>query len=138
MKRRLDVAKAPCKSCPYRKDVPSGVWAAREYDKLPRYDGSISEQAFGGGMAPFYCHQQNGKLCAGWVGCHGPDHLLALRLQAAFVTKAVWEYVSPVKLFKSGAEACAHGKRAIMRPGKRARRVVAQLSRKRERQEAAK
>jgi hypothetical protein len=30
--------KYPCPSCPYRKDVPSGVWAPEEYDKLPAYD----------------------------------------------------------------------------------------------------
>ena len=31
-------AKSPCGSCPYRQDVPSGVWAASEYEKLPAYD----------------------------------------------------------------------------------------------------
>lgn len=127
---RLDVGKAPCGSCPYRKDVPSGVWAAHEYDKLPAYDGSIGDQLFRGGRAAFYCHQQDGKLCAGWVGCHGPDNLLALRLNAAFVTKAVWQFVSPVPLFKSGAEACAHGKKAIMRPGRKARHMVGKLVKK--------
>jgi hypothetical protein len=40
--------------------------------------------------------------------------------------------VSPVPLFKSGAAAAAHGKRAIKRPGVRARRVIERLVRKRE------
>jgi hypothetical protein len=31
-------APKPCESCPYRKDVPSGVWSEGEYRKLPQYD----------------------------------------------------------------------------------------------------
>lgn len=130
----LTCAKAPCKSCPYRRDVPSGVWAANEYDKLPAYDGEIHEQITKeGALARFDCHQDNGKLCAGWVGAHGAHNLFSLRIQAAHVDPSVWDYKSPVPLFKSGAAACAHGKRAIQRPGKKARRTIDQLSRKRER-----
>lgn len=119
-------AKAPCKSCPYRRDVPSGVWAATEYAKLALYDGSMLDQ-LEGGRALFMCHQNDGHLCAGWVGCHGPDNLLALRLNA--VDDSVWGYVSPVKLFKSGAQAAAHGVRAIARPGTRAIAMIGRLAR---------
>lgn len=119
-------AKAPCKSCPYRRDVPSGIWAAGEYAKLPFYDGSMLDQ-MEGGRALFMCHQNDGHLCAGWVGCHGPDSLLALRLNA--VDASVWSYVSPVRLFRSGAQAAAHGMRAIHRPGMRARAMIARLAR---------
>lgn len=28
----------PCSACPYRVDVPAGVWAREEYDKLDPYD----------------------------------------------------------------------------------------------------
>lgn len=31
---KLTPRKTPCASCPYRKDVPSGVWEASEYEKL--------------------------------------------------------------------------------------------------------
>ena len=37
-------AKNPCGSCPYRKDVPSGVWAVSEYLKLVEYDRPTGEQ----------------------------------------------------------------------------------------------
>jgi len=128
----ITVAKAPCKSCPYRRDVPSGVWSADAYSKLPEYDGGIGGQVSAGATRAFMCHQQDGKLCAGWVGCHGASELLALRLQAALVAPSVWTYKSPVPLFKSGAAAAAHGMRAIARPGVRARRTIQQLMRKRE------
>jgi hypothetical protein len=123
-------AKAPCKSCPYRRDVPSGVWAAAEYDKLPGYDGEIVDQLNAKASGLFMCHQQDGKLCAGWVGCHGANNLLAIRLSASAVEESVWTYRSRVPLFKSGAQACAHGKRALRRPGPAAQRVIGRLARK--------
>lgn len=124
-----DCAKAPCKSCPYRKDVPSGVWAASEYKKLPDYDGEIVEQLLKNATALFDCHQQDGKLCAGWIGCHGAINLLACRLRADGLDPSVWTYKSPVPLFASGSAACAHGKRAINKPGIRARSMAARLLR---------
>lgn len=124
-------AKAPCKSCPYRRDVPSGVWAASEYEKLPSYDGEIMQQLVRGGAALFMCHQQDGCLCAGWVGTHGPNNLLALRMNGAKVDPSVWTYCCPVPLFASGAEARAHGLQSIRRPDADAKRVMARLIRKR-------
>jgi hypothetical protein len=56
--------------------VPSGIWAAEEYDKLPLYDGETFEQA----PHLFMCHQRDGSLCGGWLACHDPHELLALRL----------------------------------------------------------
>lgn len=135
MTEPLTCAKAPCKSCPYRRDVPSGVWAAEEYDKLPVYDKSIGEQILAGAAGVFMCHQQDGKLCAGWVGCHG-DNTAALRIAARIsdagenIDPSVFTYESPVPLFKSGAEAAAHGKRAIKRPGERAQRTIHRLVKK--------
>lgn len=124
-------AKAPCKSCPYRRDVPSGVWAAVEYDKLPTYDGGTPEQLEAGGLGLFMCHTEGGKLCAGWVGCHDMNNLLAVRLSTHNLDPALWDYKSPVPLFESGAAAAAHGKRAIRRPGVRAKRTMERLLRKR-------
>ncbi|MGS2619304.1 DUF6283 family protein [Micromonospora sp. LZ34] len=71
-------ATAPCGTCPYRRDVPSGVWDAAEYAKLPAYDQPTARQP--GGL--FLCHQADGRVCAGWAGCHDTDNLLALRLAA--------------------------------------------------------
>lgn len=121
-------SKAPCGSCPYRKDVPPGIWVAEEYAKLPPYDGDTGEQIINGGTALFYCHQNDGHLCAGWVGCHDANHLAAFRLQP--VAEECFTYVSPIPLFASGAEAAAHGMSGVDAPPPEARRHMAKLERK--------
>ncbi|MFC4374535.1 DUF6283 family protein [Nocardia halotolerans] len=114
----------PCVSCPYPRDVASGVWDFAEYEKLRGYDGEMGEQPPG----VFQCHQAGGdsparRMCAGWVGCHGGRELLALRLALvrARIRPEAFEaaevYVSPVGLFNSGAEAADHGQREIEWPG---------------------
>ncbi len=116
---------APCGSCPYRRDVPSGIWDATEYLKLPGYDGSTGDQLMAGATALFFCHRNDGALCAGWVGCHDMDHAIALRLHR--VHPSTFEYDSPVPLFESGREACLHGLRDIEAPGPAALAVIAKL-----------
>lgn len=125
--------KAPCKTCPYRRDVPSGVWAANEYEKLPRYDGEIIEQVMKGGVGLFLCHQQNNALCSGWLGCHGPENLAALRISPQAIEPEVWNYQTDVPLFSSGAEAAEHGMRDIETPSPKADRAMELLLRKRAR-----
>lgn len=124
--------KAPCGSCPYRRDVPAGVWAKEEYQKLPAYDGDPVEQIMKGGTALFYCHQQDGKLCAGWVGCHNAPEKqsMALRLNSRRVTPETFSYESPVPLFSSGTEAALHGMSGVENPDTRARQTMAKLERK--------
>jgi hypothetical protein len=127
-------AKAPCRSCPYRRDVPSGVWHESEYDKLPRYDGDTTAQLDAGAFGAFYCHQADGRLCAGWVGCHDMNESLALRFAARELAQeeidACFDYVCPVPLWGSGAEAAAHGKAEIAVPGAKARRTIDRIERK--------
>jgi hypothetical protein len=125
----ITVRKTPCPSCPYRRDVPSGVWDASEYDKLPGYDGDIPEQLAAGALALFHCHQRTGELCAGWAGCHDMENNLAMRMHGRDVDPAAHEYVSPVPLFGSGAEAAEHGKRHLAEPDDAARVKIAQLIR---------
>jgi hypothetical protein len=125
-------AKVPCGSCPYRRDVPSAVWDASEYRKLPEYDGPTWAQK----PSLFLCHQQDGHLCAGWLACHGTDDLLALRFNA--VHESAYNYQSPVPVFSSGAEACKHGMKDIDDPSAESRRVVASLTQKRLRKAAHK
>lgn len=125
-------AAAPCASCPYRRDVPSGIWDESEYAKLLRYDGATWEQD----PALFLCHQQNGRACAGWVGCHEMSDNLALRLASARGDVDVDEfldYVSPIPLFGSGAEASAHGLAEVELPGAPACKAIERLERKFER-----
>ena len=128
------VRKRPCSSCPYRRDVPSGIWEASEYDKLPCFDGDIPEQLAAGATGLFFCHQKTGDLCAGWAGCHDMDNSLAVRLHARLLDlDAVLGYISPVPLFGSGAETAEHGKRDLPAPGPEAQRKIGQLLRARSR-----
>ncbi|MBN6034084.1 DUF6283 family protein [Amycolatopsis sp. 195334CR] len=129
-------APRPCISCPYRRDVPSGIWHAREYAKLPPYDADTGSQPSG----LFQCHQNDGddlhrRICAGWAGCHDGGELLALRLAvidgriAPETAQAVVNYQSPVPLFDSGAEAAAHGLRDITTPASEALRAMEKIQR---------
>ncbi|MFD5890998.1 DUF6283 family protein [Streptomyces sp. NPDC060334] len=105
-------APRPCESCPYRRDVPAGIWARSEYEKLRLYDADTSRQP----MRMFQCHQTDAdsdvrRVCGGWAGCHKGEELLALRLAVlrgsmdAATFRATVEYESPVPLFSTGSEA---------------------------------
>ncbi|MFE1775556.1 DUF6283 family protein [Streptomyces sp. NPDC059008] len=131
-------APRPCESCPYRRDVPAGVWADEEYAKLARYDADTPYQPTG----TFQCHQTDAdghsrRICAGWAGCHEGEDLLALRLAVLggsmdpATYRAVVEYESPVPLFPSGSAAAAHGAAGIPTPSDDARRVINKISRTR-------
>lgn len=133
----LSPRRCPCASCPYRRDVPSGIWAACEYDKLTDYDGSTIDQVKAGAFSIFLCHQQDGHLCAGWVGCHDMAENLAIRMNPRVDYDAVLSYQSPVPLFDSGAEAAAHGKRDINDPDIRAQQKIIQLARQQARRPGA-
>jgi hypothetical protein len=130
-------APRPCESCPYRRDVPSGIWDAEEYAKLPDYDAETAYQAPG----LFQCHQQDGRLCAGWVAVHNMEHCLALRLGVLSGAvdetdvDAIVDYRTDVPLFASGADAAAHGLRDLARPGLEARRMADKLRRRRPRRQ---
>lgn len=127
-------AARPCGSCPYRRDVPSGVWDASEYRKLPRYDEATQGQP----AVAFFCHQQDGRLCAGWVGCHDMGESLGLRFagMAGALTPeefdACLDYTTDVPLFGSGAEAAAHGLRDLAAPDDRAVRTMRKVARRQE------
>lgn len=127
-------AKAPCKTCPYRRDVPSGLWAKEEYEKLKLYDGDVPEQLMKGAVAIFDCHQRDGNLCAGWIATHGARNLLALRLTSQKIARGVFNYTTKVPVFNSGAEAAKHGTRDIRRPKIEARNAINRLIRKRDRE----
>lgn len=125
-------AKNPCGSCPYRKDVPSGIWDPSEYEKLREYDRPTQEQPIG----VFLCHRQDGRACAGWVGVHDMDESLGIRLACSmggiddvepFVT-----YETDTPLFGSGIEAAAHGMKDIKNPGPDAQRVMDKMRRQSE------
>lgn len=117
----------PCGSCPYRRDVPAGVWHPEEYAKLPKYDAPTAWQPQG----VFMCHTQDGSVCAGWLGCHGSLNLLAVRL-AMIKGADPASFAMPsesIPLFGSGAEAARHGLSGVERPKAAARTVILKLSR---------
>jgi hypothetical protein len=118
-----------CTVCPYRKDVPSGVWSEGEYEKLPPYDLPTASQPFG----PFLCHATPERYCHGWAVVHSSRghayELVALRVFPAD------NELPPegVPLFGSGTEAAEHGKRDILNPSPEAVAAVDRLMRKYER-----
>ena len=129
MTETLKTAKKPCGSCPYRRDVPSGIWAKSEYDKLPQYDGETWQQS----PKIFMCHQHDGNLCAGWLACHNPQELLALCF--GFIHNfdpMIFTYHTDVPVFISGAEARAHGLSQTKHPSVKARKMIRGLVRKRQ------
>ena len=123
----LKPPKVPCGSCPYRKDVEPGIWAAEEYAKLPLYDGETWEQS----PALFMCHQRDGCLCGGWLMTHDREELLALRFHAARLDPSVWDYSPDVPVFNSGREAAAHGLSGISSPSPAAVKKIEGLRRQR-------
>lgn len=113
-----------CVACPYRRDVPSGIWAAEEYEKLRKYDRPTWEQPPIG----FLCHATSDFYCHGWAAVHG-DHALVFRLDPP--DGEIRAGNTP--LFTSGAEAVDHGQADVDRPGRAAVRMIEQLENQHER-----
>jgi hypothetical protein len=131
---RATARKSPCASCPYRRSVPSGVWAEEEYDRLPKFDGEIIDQVMAGAVNVFMCHQGEGDVCSGWLAHRGdPLDLLAVRVALVDdrLDPTVLDYTTEVPLFASGAEAAAHGKAEIQAPGPKATATIDKIVRKR-------
>jgi len=106
----------PCEACPYRRDVPSGLWQEHEYDKLVDYDAPTGEQPF----ATFACHASPEAHCHGWAVVHmnrgHENELLALRVSPP--DGGIPQEVVP--LFDSGEEAAEHGKADLEEPSEEA------------------
>ena len=120
-----EVRSQPCSACPYRCDVPSGIWSYEEYEKLRGYDEITPEQP----LATFHCHATPESLCHGWAVVHtsrGSEYdLLALRI---WPTGPIPE--AGVELFPSGNEAADHGQAEIATPSAAATETVDRLVRK--------
>jgi hypothetical protein len=120
-----DIRKEPCSACPYRQDVPSGLWAHQEYEKLRLYDAPTPEQP----SAPFACHATPEHYCHGWAVVHSSRGnefaLLALRLRGI-------RDVPPaaVPLMFSGNDAANHGEADIDEPSLDAVEAIQKLLRK--------
>ena len=118
----MTIRSMPCTACPYRQDVPSGLWAVHEYEKLRDYDLPTPDQP----MATFFCHATPEHVCHGWAVVHsnrGHEHdLLALRM---------WPHGDVpdpgVPLFSSGNEAADHGQADIEEPSLDATQAIQHL-----------
>lgn len=125
-------AKRPCGECPYRQDAPSGLWAEQEYHRLPGYD----EPTWAQPQVLFGCHQQDGRVCAGWAGCHDMEQSLALRCAVLSeqispqVADALLDYATTTALFGSGQEAAEHGLADIAAPSPATQAKAARLARR--------
>ena len=112
----------PCRWCPYRRDVPSGIWATDHYLQLAVYDRPTWQQPVSG----FRCHESTGQWCSGWATCHsnrGHDHeLLALRLPPF---PEIPSETTP--LWTSGTAAAEHGLADIDEPSAAALDAMADL-----------
>lgn len=123
-----EVRSQPCSACPYRRDVPSGVWEHHEYEKLRAYDVETFNQP----TAPFACHATPEHYCHGWAvvhTSHGNEYdLLALRMHG-------YPEIPPpgVPMFASGNEAADHGQADIDKPSTEAVTTSKKLQRKYER-----
>lgn len=118
-----EVRQKACSACPYRKDVPSGVWAHEEYDKLRDYDNITPEQPFNG----FACHATPEYFCHGWAVVHtsrGSEYdLIALRFRPCEIPEPSTEF------FESGNAAADHGQAEVEVPTEEAIRVMDKLER---------
>jgi len=121
----LVVAPNPCASCPYRRDVPAGIWDQHEYAKLSAYDADTGDQPW----YPFGCHRDDGRLCAGWLGHRRPQDLLAVRIGVIsnHYSAKIMNYRTDVPLFATGAEAAEHGLSAIEAPDEDAVQAAAKI-----------
>lgn len=126
--------KNPCGSCPYRANVPSGIWHEDEYRKLERYDGDVAEQATKGATAVFLCPQGEQEACTGWLGHRDPAELLAVRLGVAGGTldPECLSYRTDAELHSSGEAAAAHGMADIAAPTVEAEAAIEKIVRVRQ------
>lgn len=121
---------APCRSCPYRLDCPSGVWHESEYAKLPEYDKETFAQPF----VAFLCHDadRESELCRGWAEVHGKQEgehaLLSVRVMGIGGIERL--HPCGVELHESGQAACDAGMERIENPSEEAVEMSERLQQK--------
>ena len=72
---RYDAPRRPCAECPWRKDVPTGHFAAERFKAL-------AETAYDLSTRIFACHksaEEHPTICAGFLS-RGADHNLTVRV----------------------------------------------------------
>lgn len=123
--KKLSVNKNPCSTCPYRKDVPSGVWAEEEYEKLRGYDDPQTN------YNTFLCHQSPvtgiDAACKGWVMVHANSVAVRLACIIGALDPATCFEEPNVDLYASGNEAADAGEAQIDLPERKALKAINKL-----------
>lgn len=146
---KINVPRVACGSCPYRRDTPSGVWAAEHYELLREMDsrrvidlpypdgkgGTVTLPTNNPNLATFHCHQENATgcptICRGWLSVE--RHSIGARLLVA--TGAIDPEDVPTEdesdiYYSTGTEASEAGLVDIEEPGPEAERLMQRLMHK--------
>lgn len=128
----LKCAAVPCRSCPYRRDTPTGVWHPTEYEKLRGFADGQGEGIPHIGI--FLCHQTNAvgeeTVCRGWLTVEQDSVAVRLALMKGDVTPEQVYAEVPVALYGSGEEAAAAGLSGVDAPSPEADRLMDRLVKK--------
>lgn len=87
----------PCKTCPYRLDVPAGTWHLEEFQKL--VENEVRSERGPAGVL-YECHATKAapQVCAGWLLDHkrtGPRSIpLRIALMADPAAREAWAQVT--------------------------------------------
>lgn len=143
---KLFVPKRACSSCPYRRDVPSGVWAREHYEllrdmdsrrtiKVPMLgpnDETVMVDAPNPNPGTFHCHQSNATgrptVCRGWLSVE--RNSIGVRLLASFggiEYEDIPDEDESATYYSSGTEAAEAGLRDIENPSSEARLLCRKL-----------
>lgn len=88
----MAVSRQPCKTCPFRRDAPHGIWEPDQYVRIA-YLGSVVDHP----STPMGCHQHarqdpqsrgEATPCWGWVKSAPESFGVQLRLKQGMVTEA--------------------------------------------------
>lgn len=120
----LTVKAEPCLTCPYRLDVPSGVWSASEYEKLRGYGANVTFNLF-------LCHQTIAGgvelACKGWLLVESESVAVRVACSLGLLDYPACFAPCSAGLHSSGAAAADYGQKQLKRPGRRALRVIEKL-----------
>ena len=114
MTERLHVAPRGCSTCPYRRDVPPGIWEREEYEKLRMFDRDVSRMEDPTpALAIFLCHQtpMTGveTLCRGWLSTHRDSVAVRLGVTMNKIDPDLIPDEEESLYYSSGTEACEAG-----------------------------
>ena len=133
MDEPLHVPDQACASCPYRRDTPSGIWQAEEYEKLRAFDQEVTQLE--DPLSVFLCHQSEvtGRetICRGWLSVHRDSIAVrVLKIKGAVRCDQVPREAEPL-YYATGTEACEAGLAGVEQPSREARHKTETLERQR-------